>query len=43
MAWPSVMKTSTINDHEELRKDPQLAVLVEKREPVGEVLAGKVS
>ena len=27
--------------HEELRKDPLLAVLVEKSDPVGEVLAGK--
>ena len=30
-----------LNDHEELRKDPLLAVLVEKSDPVGEVLAGK--
>src|SRR6266850_2580685 len=30
-----------LNDHEELRKDPLLAVLVEKCDPVGEVLAGK--
>jgi Transposase DDE domain group 1 len=30
-----------LNDHEELRKDPLLAVLVEKSEPGGEVLAGK--
>ena len=30
-----------LNDHEELRKDPLLAVLVEKTDPVGEVLAGK--
>jgi len=32
------MKIST---HEELRKDPLLAVLVEKCDPVGGVLAGK--
>ena len=38
MVWPSVMKIST---HEELRKDPLLAVLVEKCDPVGGVLAGK--
>ena len=30
-----------LNDHEELRKDPLLAVLVEKCDPLGEVLAGK--
>src|SRR6266704_1669552 len=30
-----------LNDHEELRKDALLAVLVEKSDPVGEVLAGK--
>ena len=30
-----------LNDHEELRKDPLLAVLVEKSDPVGEGLAGK--
>ena len=30
-----------LNDHEELRKDPLLAVLVEKSDPVGEALAGK--
>jgi len=30
-----------LNDHEELRKDPLLAVLVEKSDPVAEVLAGK--
>jgi hypothetical protein len=30
-----------LNDHEELRKDPLLAVLVEKSDPVGEVLTGK--
>jgi hypothetical protein len=30
-----------LNDHEELRKDPLLAVLVEKSDPVEEVLAGK--
>jgi hypothetical protein len=30
-----------LNDHEELRKDPLLAVLVEKADPVGELLAGK--
>ena len=30
-----------LNDHEELRKDPLLAVLVEKSDPVGEMLAGK--
>jgi hypothetical protein len=30
-----------LNDHEELRKDPLLAVLVEKSDPAGEVLAGK--
>lgn len=30
-----------LNDHEELRKDPLLAVLVEKSNPEGEVLAGK--
>ena len=30
-----------LNDHEELRKDPLLAVLVEKSDLVGEVLAGK--
>ena len=30
-----------LNDHEELRKDPLLAVLVEKSDPVGELLAGK--
>ena len=30
-----------LNDHEELRKDPLLAVLVEKPDPVGDVLAGK--
>ncbi len=30
-----------LNDHEELRKDPLLAVLVEKSDPEGEVLAGK--
>ena len=31
-----------LNDHEELRKDALLAVLVEKSDPVGEVLAGKL-
>jgi hypothetical protein len=30
-----------LNDHEELRKDPLLAVLVEKSDPLGDVLAGK--
>jgi hypothetical protein len=30
-----------LNDHEELRKDPLLAVLVEKSDPVGDLLAGK--
>ena len=30
-----------LNDHEELRKDPLLAVLVEKSDPEGEWLAGK--
>ena len=30
-----------LNDHEELRKDPMLAVLVEKCDPLGDVLAGK--
>ncbi len=30
-----------LNDHEELRKDPLLAVLVEKSDPKEEVLAGK--
>jgi hypothetical protein len=30
-----------LNDHEELRKDPLLAVLVEKSDPEGEPLAGK--
>jgi hypothetical protein len=30
-----------LNDHEELRKDPLLAVLVEKSDPGGGVLAGK--
>ena len=30
-----------LNDHEELRKDPLLAVLVEKSDPEEEVLAGK--
>jgi len=30
-----------LNDHEELRKDPLLAVLVEKSDLAGEVLAGK--
>lgn len=30
-----------LNDHEELRKDPLLAVLVEKLDPEEEVLAGK--
>src|SRR2546421_11981479 len=30
-----------LNDHEELRKDPLLAVLVEKCDPVGEVVGGK--
>ncbi len=30
-----------LNDHEELRKDPLLAVLVEKEDPDNEVLAGK--
>jgi DDE family transposase len=30
-----------LNDHEELRKDPLLAVLVEKSDPEGELLAGK--
>jgi hypothetical protein len=30
-----------LNDHEELRKDPLLAVLVEKSDPIAEVLAGK--
>ena len=30
-----------LNDHEELRKDPLLAVLVEKSDPQEEVLAGK--
>ena len=30
-----------LNDHEELRKDPLLAVLVEKPDPEGGVLAGK--
>src|SRR5712671_7146330 len=30
-----------INDHEELRKDPLLAVLVEKSDPSQEALAGK--
>ena len=30
-----------LNDHEELRKDPLLAVLVEKSDPGGELLAGK--
>jgi hypothetical protein len=30
-----------LNDHEELRKDPLLAVLVEKPDPEGEMLAGK--
>jgi hypothetical protein len=30
-----------LNDHEELRKDPLLAVLVEKSDPGGEWLAGK--
>jgi len=30
-----------LNDHEELRKDPLLAVLVEKSDPSQEVLAGK--
>jgi Transposase DDE domain group 1 len=30
-----------LNDHEELRNDPLLAVLVEKEDPDNEVLAGK--
>jgi hypothetical protein len=30
-----------LNDHEELRRDPLLAVLVEKSDPGGELLAGK--
>ena len=30
-----------LNDHEELRKDPLLAVLVEKSDPLQDVLAGK--
>jgi len=30
-----------LNDHEELRKDPLLAVLVEKADPGNEALAGK--
>ena len=30
-----------LNDHDELRKDPLLAVLVEKSDPVKEALAGK--
>ena len=30
-----------LNDHEELRNDPLLAVLVEKSDPEGKVLAGK--
>ena len=31
-----------LNDHEELRNDPLLAVLVEKANPSSQVLAGKV-
>src|SRR6202165_1313196 len=30
-----------LNDHEELRRDPLLAVLVEKADPGSQVLAGK--